>query len=384
MIPEKILDFTKTRNCTLLGIGPMSKNCVDATIELSNEYNVPLFLVSSRRQIETSTQGGGYANNWTTEDFAEYVKKRDLKNNVFLARDHGGPWQNSNDLQKKLSLEEAMNSAKKSYQADIDSGFDFLHIDPSEYLTSKPSNDEILERVFELYSFCFEYSESKNKQVFFEVSVGKDGDPPQSYEEVKDIIHKIKSFCSKKNYPEPSFLAVRIGTHVQEDRNVGNFESIIELEKNSDEKQSILKLIQLCNENNILMKHHNTDYLSDPALQQHVSFGIHAANVAPEFGVIETRALLNLLEKNGLNSEAEQFLDIAYNSKKWEKWLVPNSQLDKRGKSIIVGHYVFSTENFLSLKKTIEELLKMDNLDDYLKNQVKQSIFRYMKNFNLL
>lgn len=384
MIPKKIIEFTKNRRCTLLGIGPMSKNCVDATIELSNEYDVPLFLVSSRRQIEASSLGGGYANNWSTEEFAEYVKKNDSKHNVFLARDHGGPWQNSNDLQNKLSLEDAMASAKKSYQSDIDSGFTFLHIDPSEYVSSKPSNDEILDRVFELYSFCYEYSKTKNKQVFFEISIGKDGDESQSYEELEKILRDIKTFCDKKNYPMPSFIAVRIGTHVQEDRNVGNFESIIHLDENSNEKISILRLIQLCNDTNVMMKHHNTDYLSDMALKQHVTFGIHAANVAPEFGVVETRALLNLLEKNGLNSEVEKFIEIAYNSKKWEKWLVPNTKLDRRGKAIIVGHYVFSNDEFLTLKEIIKKQLNMENLDDYLKNQVKKSILRYMKNFNIL
>jgi len=263
VIPEKIIEFTKNRKCTLLGIGPMSKNCVDATIELSNEYDVPLFLVSSRRQIEASSLGGGYANNWSTEEFAEYVKKNDFKHNVFLARDHGGPWQNSNDLQNRLSLEDAMVSAKKSYQSDIDSGFTFLHIDPSEYVSTKPSNDEILDRVFELYSFCYEYSKTKNKQVFFEISVGKDGDESQSYEEIEFFLIKIKNFCDEKNYHMPSFFAVRIGTHVLEDKNVGNFESIINLDEDSNEKKSILKLIQLCNDTNVMMKHHNTDYLSD-------------------------------------------------------------------------------------------------------------------------
>ena len=33
-------------------------------------------------------------------------------------------------------------------------------------------------------------------------------------------------------------------------------------------------------------------------MQWHPRLGIHAANVAPEFGVAETRALINILEKN--------------------------------------------------------------------------------------
>ena len=43
----------RSRHCTMLGIGPMSKNCVDAAIELSNDNEVPIFLIASRRQIDS-------------------------------------------------------------------------------------------------------------------------------------------------------------------------------------------------------------------------------------------------------------------------------------------------------------------------------------------
>ena len=40
-----------------------------------------------------------------------------------------------------------------------------------------------------------------------------------------------------------------------------------------------------------MLKEHNADYLSDNALKWHKKFGIHGANVAPEFGVCETKAI---------------------------------------------------------------------------------------------
>ena len=67
---EKLIDFGLKKKCTLLGIGPMSKNCIDVTIELANKYNVPIMLIASRRQIESNELGGGYVNNWTTEEFS--------------------------------------------------------------------------------------------------------------------------------------------------------------------------------------------------------------------------------------------------------------------------------------------------------------------------
>ena len=44
------------------------------------------------------------------------------------------------------------------------------------------------------------------------------------------------------------------------------------------------------------MKEHNTDYLTDESLRWHPKIGIHAANVAPEFGVSETLSLIKILK----------------------------------------------------------------------------------------
>ncbi len=95
------------RRCTLLGVGPMSKICVDAAIELSNENRIPLILIASRRQIDSEELGGGYVNNWTTQQFADYVLDKDKAGRVILARDHGGPWQNEKEKQANLGLRSA-------------------------------------------------------------------------------------------------------------------------------------------------------------------------------------------------------------------------------------------------------------------------------------
>jgi len=226
-----------------------------------------------------------------------------------------------------------MTSAKKSYEIDIESGFQFIHIDPSEDIFSSLTTDKILERVFELYEFCYETAKKNNKQIFFEVSVGKDSDNPNTLDEIEYIFSRLTNFCKQNNYPYPFFIAIRIGTHVKEARNIGDFESLIKTENHSVRRILISKVIDLCNQQKIMMKHHNTDYLSDGALKLHPKLGIHSANVAPEFGVIETRSFLNLLEKNGLNSEVEQFIDIAYNSMKWKKWMLSNNNLEKKRKS---------------------------------------------------
>ena len=82
MIQNKIKDHLFKHRCTLLGVGPMSINCVDAAVELANEYATPLMLIASRRQIDSEQFKGGYVNNWTTSEFANYVRNKDKSGNI--------------------------------------------------------------------------------------------------------------------------------------------------------------------------------------------------------------------------------------------------------------------------------------------------------------
>ena len=94
----------KKKRCTLLGIGPMTKNVVDASINIANKSNFPLILIASRRQIECNENGSGYVENWDTETFSEYVKSKTINDNLILARDHGGPWQGNWDKEKSYKI----------------------------------------------------------------------------------------------------------------------------------------------------------------------------------------------------------------------------------------------------------------------------------------
>ncbi len=387
MIKKKIKDFLKNQRCTLLGVGPMSLNCVNATVELGNQYSVPLMIIASRRQIDSEDFNGGYVNNWTTSEFADHVKKKDKSSDIILARDHGGPWQNDLENLKKMNLKEAMDSAKVSYKADIDAGFQVLHIDPSIDIHGTPTTDQLLDRLFELYEYCWSYAQKKGQEVIFEVGTEEQSETNNTLEELDYNLSAIKKFCDKNNFPLPTFVVVQTGTKVMETRNVGSFDSPLRIEGELPAEIQVPKMIEICQQHNIFMKEHNTDYLSDVALSWHPRLGIHSANVAPEFGVAETRAFIKLMEENNFKSFATKFLELSYNSRKWEKWIIPNSSINDREKSIIAGHYIFSKEEFVDLKKEVSQNLKNKigiELDVYLKDQVKKSIFRYLCNFRLV
>ncbi|WP_165664772.1 class II D-tagatose-bisphosphate aldolase non-catalytic subunit [Metapseudomonas otitidis] len=386
MIHQRLQSFLQKRHCTLLGVGPMSVNCVDATIELANEHEVPILMIASRRQIDSEEFGGGYVNNWTTEEFARYVTDKDKKGKILLARDHGGPWQNTREKDAQLGLRRAMESAKSSYRSDIAAGFQILHIDPSVDIHGQPDVDEVLDRVFDLYDYCWSQAQQNNREIIFEVGTEEQSGSTNSQEELDYTLNEINKFCRKNRFDPPAFVVIQCGTRVMEMRNVGSFDSPVRVANEIPAEIQLPKMIEICNRHGIFMKEHNTDYLSDEALQWHPRLGIHAANVAPEFGVAESKALVGVLEDNGLHELATRFLALAYESNKWDKWMLDGTTATDRDRSLIAGHYVFSTPECKELKVEAAQLLarKQIDLEAHLKQQVKNSILRYLRSFRLV
>ena len=386
MIKKKINNYFSKRNSTLLGVGPMSVNCVDSVLELANEYNAPIILIASRRQIDSEQFNGGYVNNWTTSEFTNYVRNKDKRKNIILARDHGGPWQNNNEIEQKMNLDQAMRSAKDSFKSDIDAGLEVLHIDPSIDINGLVSKDKLMDRLFELYEYCWDYAKKSNKEIAFEVGTEEQSGSTNTPEDLNETLYLTEKFCNKNKIPFPTFVVIQTGTKVMEIKNIGTFDSPLRVENEIAAEIQVPKMIEICKNFNVFMKEHNTDYLSDESLLWHPRLGIHAANVAPEFGVAETVAFLQILEKNNLRSLALKFIELSHNSKKWHKWMLPNSPASVREKAIISGHYIFSTPQFIELKKEASLNLEKKgiNLNAHLCEQIKKSIFRYIYNFRLI
>jgi hypothetical protein len=386
MIHSRLSDFLAKKPTTLLGVGPMSLNCINASIELANTYEIPIFLIASRRQIDSIEFGGGYVNNWTTMEFANYVIENDKKGKILLSRDHGGPWQNNQEINQQLSLRSAMESAKLSLGRDIEAGFQVLHLDPSIDIHRKPNVDEVLDRLYELYDYCWSKAQSLKRDIIFEIGTEEQSGSTNTQDELDYVLNSLQSFCNKNKFHLPSFVVIQTGTRVMEARNIGSFDSVIRVADELPAEIQVPKMIEICNRYGIFMKEHNADYLSDEALKWHPRLGIHAANVAPEFGVTETKALLKILDNYKLKDLSDQFIQLANNSKRWDKWMLPNSSANDRDRAIICGHYIFSTPECHEIKNQAQKHLfkKGVNLNEYLTNTVKESILRYLINFRLL
>ena len=117
----------------------------------------------------------------------------------------------------------------------------------------------------------------------------------------------------------------------------------------------------------MLLKQHNTDYLRIEILKKLPSLNIDAANVAPEFGYVESFAIYNFLRKFNQNKILEKFLELSFKSNKWKKWLKTNSKLTDLEKSLLAGHYIFGTNYIKYHKKEIKKTMPSTiDFDDYL------------------
>jgi hypothetical protein len=379
---DKVRYLIKDMGSTFLGAGPMSLTTTNIIIDLANLFQHPISLIPSRRQVECAELGGGYVENWTTEDFAEHVRDRDKGNFVLLSRDHCGPWQipTLNQDGKQKTLKEEMDSVKVSLSADIQSGFEIIHIDPSLALQHGYTKSDVQEIAYEMIAFCESVASGP---LYYEIGTEEQGYASTNVTDSMEELDLILATLKKRNLPIPMFYVQQTGTKVQELRNVGNFDNDIDAKKIMPASVNIPMVVAGCEKRGIWLKEHNADYLSDMAISWHTRYGIHATNVAPEFGVTETQALLSLAHEIGSETFIKDFSEKVAGGMRWEKWMIPNSISTESDRVQIAGHYHFSEEWCRSLRFELYEDAKSKgiNPESYVSGKIKNSLLRYLQPF---
>ena len=371
------------KRITALGAGPMSKHAIDAIIRLANSYEKYIFMIPSRRQIDAKALGGGYVENFSTEDFVKYVRDSDAKGFVKLARDHSGPWQLSavGSDGGVMQHSQAMNEVKGSLQVDIECGFDLIHIYPSLGLEHGLSQEQVNDDVVELLDFCQSRDFGK---IEYEVGADEQSMMPSPVGSSEAEFRALMGSIDRERLRRPIFFVLQTGTKVKETRNVGAFDRHIPTKGAVPAAAQVPRMLQMCERNGVFLKEHNADYLSDTALLWHRRFGIHAANVAPEFGVVETRALLEIAARVNFSPFIDALANISIASGKWEKWLVEGSSAGDKEKIEISGHYHFNDPSvFEERQKMMRMLSSKLGLDGeaIVYQAVENAIDRYLRLF---
>jgi hypothetical protein len=314
-----------------LYIGPMSLNVVDSVIECANELDNKIGLIPSRRQIEYN---GGYVNNWKTADFAAHVRsKSDL---ITIQRDHGGRLQGA-------------HSEIISYNSDILGGkFDLVHIDPWKKFVSL---GEMVKATANDIRICDEAGQSAY-EVGTEEAIHR-----YTSEELDQFLTKLARELGPL-FEKVKYAVIQSGTAIVGTKNVGSFDS-----------DRCKRMIKVCGKHGLMSKEHNGDYLTLDQVALRYSLGLDAINIAPEFGVAETKYILEkLVDQPELK---ERLFQICYDSDKWKKWVSKDFLLTNDTKEdiiIVSGHYVFASPEFESIKKELGEI------DSEIKHMLKNKI----------
>jgi tagatose-1,6-bisphosphate aldolase non-catalytic subunit AgaZ/GatZ len=393
----KLFDTWPRQPFTLLGIGPMSVTVVDVALECAIAHDAPIVFIPSRNQVETT---GGYVEGWTSWTFRRHVRQRmesyRYDGLVYVGRDHGGPWQRDQEYVARIDWEAALGSALASYQQDIEAGFDYLHIDTARdpHLGGDVPLDLAAERAVTVLEKIEAFRRDAGyPEVDYEVSLEQANGGSSDLRDFEYFLGTLLERIDRRGLPRPLFVVGNTGTLTKAGHNVGTVDF-----------QVISGLADLAERHQVVLKEHNADYLSDDVLALHPASRVGMANVAPEFGKLETESLLQLAaleeaacRRRGLEpSGFERILtDQVLRSGRWRKWLPAGADPDtwlhapELRRTLVAGsgHYCFSDESVrrasAQLFRNCLQLGVCRSPSTFVKDVLNRGLQRYLFAFGL-
>jgi hypothetical protein len=292
--------------------------------------------IASRNQVDATS---GYV--MTTAELANQINPLRSKY-LMLCRDHCGPY--FLDAEKSLSARQAVEATKKTIAGDIENGFDLIHIDTSRCEQPYQIADE-------LFSFCLLLNPKIRFEFGTEENVGVAAGIKKYQEDVK--------FASQ--FPNMEFVVAQTGSLTMEDRQVGSFDVAM-----------VRKLVGYAEAAGVKLKEHNADYLSAEQILLRKQAGVHACNIAPQLGVIQTKTVLDLADRYGV--DASHFKQTILDSGKWKKWIIDGND---DVKIAVAGHYCFNSPVYSNLE---EKLTNFCNVNSAVEQNIKICLDQYYTN----
>ena len=394
----------KNIKATLLGIGPVSRLVVTEAMEAAVEDDFPLMFIASRNQVDLDEFGSGYLmGGMDQKSFVALIYKEadksGYKGPIYICRDHGGPWQRDVELNSAYDVSTAMDIAKKSFSGDIEAGFNYIHVDPTKCPLDH-TRDDLIEWTVDLIEHC-EAARNEFGQPLVDYEIGTEDirGGHTSKEDFEAFILGVKKKLGIRKLPAPTCVVGQTGTLTKLNGNEGGLDI-----------PTARSLAEIARRHGLGFKEHNCDYLDNESLTLHPGVGISGANVAPEFGYIETSALFELCEhesrgiragkikQNDCSSFKELVITSVRNSAPWKKWLSAAMKSKQEedlfgdgniSKTIgaVCGHYVFNIPDISAARKklysNIASLREEESSDSFVAERVREGIRRYVSHFNL-
>lgn len=309
--------------------GVISKNQVDCVLDYSAKYSKPVIFIPSRRQVEFN---GGYVNNWTTKEFAEYVKNKNA--NVKIQRDHGGPGQGLHDDDGYESLKEDCKY------------LDLIHIDPWK---KYPELKDGIQWTIDMINFCY----NNNPNIEYEIGT-EEAIRPYTHNELEEIIVTLKTKLNENAFNKIKYCVVQCGNSLVNCTN-----------NNLYCEEKLVNMLNVVKKHNFISKEHNGDYNDISVIKKKEINGLEYINIAPEFGTIESSVILERIKHN--SEHYQQVYNLCIESGKWKKWVSADFDfINKKDEIILItGHYIYSNKDFLLVKGMYAQI----------DEQIKQQIF---------
>ena len=300
-----------------LGFGPMSREVIDILCNYSHDNKKPLMIIASRNQVDAES---GYV--MTTPEIRKQLKTLPT-DHIWMCRDHCGPY--FLDSEKSLSLREAVEATKKTIAYDIEQGFDLIHIDTSRV-------EDTYGIAEELFKFCLDLNPNIQFEFGTEENVGV----------AAGAIKYKNDVAFAKHIPNIQFVVAQTGSLCYEDKQAGRFEV-----------DTVKDLVRVANENGVKMKEHNADYLTADEVRLRSDVGVHALNIAPQLGVVQTKLLRKLVEQYPVaQGQWNEFANEVVASGRWKKW---TKSTDREHQINVAGHYCFSSDHYKLLINVLEQ-----------------------------
>ena len=134
-----------------------------------------------------------------------------------------------------------------------------------------------------------------------------------------------------KDMTNIEFVVAQTGSLCHEDHQHGEFNY-----------QAAVELVGIANSGGVKLKEHNADYLTAMEILLRRDAGVHALNIAPQLGVVQTKLLRTLSSKYAVD-EWNAFANVVLATNRWRKW----TDLDNNTQRVnVAGHYAFATPEY--------------------------------------
>jgi hypothetical protein len=296
----------------------MSKQIVDSVLELQSDR---FGLLPTRRQIDFD---GGYVNGWDITTFYKYVRS---KSNIVLERDHAGPSQGKIEDDGLLSY---ANDAKF---------FDIIHIDPWKIIGNDKSIG--ITQTIDTMNYLYHINPNLKYEILTEEAIIRIEDF-----ELDSILTFLNDNLKEEIFFNIEFVVIQSGVRLDlvNMKNSGHFNL-----------QRLKSMVDICKRFNKKTKEHNGDYLTNEELKIRFDNGVDSLNIGPEIAQIQTLTYLEHMNE----TQIDEFYKICLDSKKWEKWVKSDFNINDKHKLIqVCGHYCYDSYKLPKMDSIIKEKIQ--------------------------